>query len=415
MKTHELTYKLHSRYGFLRGPAIALCMVQLATFAAIKSLGATEEQAILVALALPVGNLLALVCTGPLARFRRIPLMTLFEALSCALLFPVAVVGGPLWFIALVGISITARVLSFPPLAGLMRDNYHPLRRAHTLGKVQAWTHGSSAACGILFGAVMDADPEAWRYLYPVSGLLGCVAVLQLLRIPEPDPAMRRFRSQPSFLDFFRVLRKDRDFLYFQASFFIFGLASMIYTILLPIYLAQELKADYREGALALVTITSIMLVVTSGQWGKVIDRFNVLFLRGFFNLLWATAPLLVFLTGSISGVYIGQLVVGLIQGGSMLIWNLGINIFAPKDEVPTYMAIHQALTGARGLMAPFLGIFLAAWLAPVGGLPNYRAVFLLCSIVMAAAGLFMIWEGRNMEKSGRATTFHKAEENDHR
>jgi hypothetical protein len=183
-----------------------------------------------------------------------------------------------------------------------------------------------------------------------------------------------------------------------------------MFNSLLPIYLAKDLEVNYEEASVALAVISPVLLCLTSGMWGKLIDRFNILRLRGVFNLIWATVPLIVFLTKSIWGVYLGQFLTGLIQGGSMLVWLLASNIFAPRDEVPIYMGIHQFLTGLRGLIAPFAGIFLASLFQGARQVPAYDRVFLLCFFVMTAAGAFMLWEAREMERQGKATTFELAE-----
>ena len=52
-------------------------------------------------------------------------------------------------------------------------------------------------------------------------------------------------------------------------------------------------------------------------------------------------------------------MVQGVARGGGSLAWQLGHNDFAEPDQLSAYMGIHVTLTGVRGAMAPFLGIFL--------------------------------------------------------
>jgi MFS family permease len=411
MDVPQTTYVRQSRHGLLRGPAMALCLMQLPPFIAIKSLGATESQAVLISMAVPVGNLLALGYTGWLARRRRVPFIVALELGYVALLFPIAFVTTPLVFVALLFGAIVLRTLTLPATAGLVRDNYPARRRGHLVGKVQAWTHGSAAASGLLFGLLLEADSAAYRYLYPLAALLALFATVQLLAVPEEDPASRPFRQPPGILDFFQVLRRDPFFLRYQISFFIFGIAMMVTQILLPLYMAQDLNANYQQGALSLVVLSATLLVLTSGFWGRLLDRTNMLMTRGVINLFQAMAPIILYFTHSIWGVYASQILLGLFMGGSMLVWTLGINLFARREEVPTYMAIHQALTGIRGIMAPWVALWLANVLRPEGSaVPGYREAFLACSIVMIIAGALMIVGGRQMARQGRATTFHHAE-----
>ncbi len=407
----KATFRRHASYSALRGPAIALS-TQLAAFVAIKSLGATERQAILLAFALPLGNLMAIFWSRMMVRRRRLPWAVWPDFVGFLLLFPIAFVVDPIWFIVLVFGTTLLRSSAIVALSGIIRDNYPGAVRAQTMGKVQAGALGAMAISGLVFGKILELDPSAYRFIYPFSAILGFIAVYRLSGVPESDPRERLFGREPSLLDIWHVLRSDRDFLYYQISFFIFGLAAMMLNALLPLYLAQDLQVDYVSGAIALVVITSGLPVLTSPIWGRMIDRNNVLVMRGLFNLVWALCPFIIVATHSVAGVYAGQILVGFIQGGSMLVWNLGVNIFARKVEVPTYMGIHQTLTGARGLIAPVLGLWLAYTFAAQGAeVPAYRTVFLLCGVLMLGAGIFMVWEGRAMEAKGRAVTFKLADE----
>ena len=54
----------------------------------------------------------------------------------------------------------------------------------------------------------------------------------------------------------------------------------------------------------------------------------------------------------------------GLGLGGGALAWNLGHLHFAHPQEAEVYMGVHVTLTGVRGLIMPFVGI----WLWTVAG-----------------------------------------------
>ncbi len=406
----KTTFRRHASYSALRGPAVALS-VQLAAFVAMKSLGATERQAILLAFALPLGNLLAVFWSRLMVRRRRLPWALWPEVIGSVLLFCVAFVADPMWFIALVFGTVVLRGATIVAMSGIIRDNYPGEVRAGTMGKVQAWALGTVAVSGIAFGYLLELDGEAFRYIFPIAALMALIGVYRLSGVPESDPKTRILGREPSILDFWHILRADGYFLRYQISFFIFGLAGMMVHALLPLYMAQDLQADYVSGAIALVVITSALTVITSPILGRLIDRHNVLVMRGMFNLVWALCPFIIAATHSVWGVYAGQVLVGIVQGGSMLVWNLGINIFARREEVPTYMGIHQTLTGVRGLIAPVLGLWLAVWFAGGAEIPAYRAVFLICGVLMLTAGIFMIHEGRVMESKGRPVTFKLADE----
>ena len=72
----------------------------------------------------------------------------------------------------------------------------------------------------------------------------------------------------------------------------------------------------------------------------------------------------------------------GLAQSGTQLVWALGVLPYARKaEDVPLYMAVHTTLTGVRGVIAPYFGI----WLAGQVGL---RAALVMAGCTMVATGL---------------------------
>ena len=86
-------------------------------------------------------------------------------------------------------------------------------------------------------------------------------------------------------------------------------------------------------------------------------------------------------------------MIVGVVNGGGSLAWQLGHNDFAPKDQLTAYMGIHVTLTGLRGAFAPFLGMALylgwdeRTWLPALPAIGPY--VFLVSAVLGVVA-----WSG---------------------
>lgn len=96
------------------------------------------------------------------------------------------------------------------------------------------------------------------------------------------------------------------------------------------------------------------------------------------------------------------QFVQGLAFSGSVLIWWLGVNYFARSREVGLYMAIHQTLTGVRGVVTPLIGI----WIARRVG---YRQSMLFWLGLMLIGTAIMIAEViREKRRSGLGTFSEK-------
>lgn len=415
MSISDRTYQRHLRYNLLRGPAITLgtglaSSSGLASFVAVKSFGASEKEAIFISLAIQIGNLMGIFWARLMSGRRRLRIAFQAEFISFLVFIPIAFVTRPQAFIALIFLNTILKAPALVALAAVMRENYPARTLATTLGKAEAVSLASMALSALLFGYLLRVDAHAYWYLYPVCGFVGLLAAWQLRGIPERKPDARPAVGAPSIFDIYHILRRDRDFLRYQITYFIFGIGATIYTALLPLYLAQDLKSDHQQAAMALVVLQTALPVVTSPLWGRVIDRMNVLLLRGLFNILWGACPLLVIAFHTIHGAYLAQFLMGLTTGGSALIWALGINIYAKKADVSTYMGIHTTLTGLRGLIGPVVGLNLAWALQGSAAVPGYRGAFVLAALVMIAAGGYMIWEGRWLARTGRATTFRQTE-----
>jgi hypothetical protein len=69
----------------------------------------------------------------------------------------------------------------------------------------------------------------------------------------------------------------------------------------------------------------------------------------------------------SLPVIIVGQVLIGLSIAAGNLVWNLGHNEFASPEKSADYMAVHVMLTGLRGFIAPFLGIWVFEFLRPYG------------------------------------------------
>jgi hypothetical protein len=96
--------------------------------------------------------------------------------------------------------------------------------------------------------------------------------------------------------------------------------------------------------------------------WAAYVDRVHVAEFRAKHSWLWAIAQAVTgigALTGSLTWVALGRIILGIARGGGTLAWNIGHNDFAKPERAGRYMGVHATLTGIRGAFAPFLGIAL--------------------------------------------------------
>jgi MFS family permease len=96
---------------------------------------------------------------------------------------------------------------------------------------------------------------------------------------------------------------------------------------------------------------------------------------------------------GSLWWLAAGRVIVGVVNGGGSLAWQLGHNDFAPKDQLTAYMGIHVTLTGLRGAFAPFLGTALYLGWSNQGALPDFAGIGHYVFLVSAVLGV-VAWRG---------------------
>ena len=71
-------------------------------------------------------------------------------------------------------------------------------------------------------------------------------------------------------------------------------------------------------------------------------------------------------------------------MGGALLVWELCVIDFAPRSQVPLYMSLHTFLTGLRGIIAPFFGVWLAKQIGLVPAFGAFAAVYIGGSLMLA-------------------------------
>jgi len=102
--------------------------------------------------------------------------------------------------------------------------------------------------------------------------------------------------------------------------------------------------------------------MVTLPIWASYLDRVHVAEFRARQSVLWVISQGLLWagaLLGSLWWIGASRFVLGIARGGGALAWQLGHNDFADQKALSAYMGIHVTLTGVRGAIMPFLGMFL--------------------------------------------------------
>lgn len=368
------------------------------------------------------GMILAFFWGGFAARRPKMPLVFWPGAFSAAVLFLLSWVSAPLAFCALVGAMGLVGNVGAPARAGIISANYPARLRGMIAGFTQRWAMLISVSVGILGAEVLQRHETFYRGILPVGGVFALAGALIFLRVKvrgegrleELGPDEEPFRPFAAF----EVLARDGLFRTYMIDFFFFGLANLMMMPVVYIILRDDFGANFREIQWTNVVIPAATGIATAGFWGRVMDRSNPVFMRAWMNLVWVVLPLSYFLAPRhpvdlgwltvrpVHFVWFGSFVQGCVAAGQGLIWMLGTNYFARREDVPLYQGVHIGLTGVRALIGPLMGpAYVALFDVPREG---RRMLCLLGAAIMflSAALMFKLAARIRRENGGRMPSF---------
>ena len=253
--------------------------------------------------------------------------------------------------------------------------------RARITGRIMVMSAIVAALTGLLFGGVLDRNPEAFRWLFPAAAAVGLAgaAVYGRMRVRR-HAALRRSEHATAhhaglgLRDLARPLIQNRPFRRFMACLFVLGSGNMMVEAPLVLALNSRFATDYLLSIAVVSSIPIITMPFAVGLWSRLLDGVHVVRFRAVHSWTFVisnTMLLIGIATASMPVVIVAAVVRGVGFAGGVLAWNLGHHDFAPAGASGRYMGTHVTLTGIRGLCAPLLGVLLWNWLGwPAFGLP---------------------------------------------
>ncbi len=407
--TVRKTYVAHLWLFVLSAPFNA--MVQYAPFLAVKTYNASAWAPALTAI-IPASHLLGVFFTQAINRSNKTAWVVnpmIYSNLIFALLVFVDHRTG--WLFALVIIfALLLRAPMISAQSAIFRINYPPALRSYALSVPMAAQMGINALFAWGAGMAFDLN-ENWIVPYfLLAGFLGIIGALSFRDVPPAESpvgsnsgAVEETGYLQNITGQFRALLVNKSFFRYQVSYMFFGSGTVAVAAILPFYLKEEFHATHQEATAVINTVPMLTISITLPLWGWVLDRSNPLVMRAITTGVWSVTPLLLLYATTMHGVYGAQLIQGLVWSGSTLIWWLGVNYFARAHEVANLMSLHQTLTGVRGVLTPFIGIWL-------GHLVGYRLSMVFWFALMAIGFLIMVDEVRREMKLGKLRSFSEAE-----
>ena len=345
-----------------------------------------------------VGMGLAAALPGMLRARRKVSFIVSVQIVSklCFIVMPLFPTPWPYAMLALVVLAGNCAFGS--AYAGILRSNYPDSHRATIMGAVKRWQLFALSATALGVGALLRRDPDYWRWVFPVAGVLGLWATYMFSHI-RARGELREIAQGVGFSDLrlstmWAAVRGNRRFLWYELLFGLGGLPNIMSWQVNVILISDILHASWVQIAWVTV-ISQVMMLATFPLWGRVLDRWsNPIGARALHVGIWSIHPLCYAaayvmetrgLPHSIWLIYLGTVIVGTVMSGSSINWTLGTMHFCRRQEVSHYSGFHHLLNFTRGV--PGLAIGYWCWVT-LGVLTTY---LLLAGIMVVASGLMGI------------------------
>ncbi len=243
--------------------------------------------------------------------------------------------------------------------------------------KVFAWGSAvgyiGDGALPFLFGALLDGCGQAWRWIFPITALIGLLPILLQSRIlikidqtvNQEKTSFKKSLIQP-WVNAWKLIREREDFRSFQIGFMLGGAGLMIMQAVLPAFFMGVLELSYTELAIALTLCKGIGVVATSQFWAKWMPRVDIYRFSSVVTLMAFLFPLcLLAAKFQLYWIYAAYFIYGVMQAGSELSWNLSGPIFSGSEDSSIFSSVNVVSVGLRGCVAPGFGSILLAIMSP--------------------------------------------------
>jgi len=299
----------------------------------------------------------------------------------------------PELYLAGLSVGLFCFSMQIPLMTQIYRMNYPEEVR----GKLYSITGVTRAGAAVLFGFAagwwLDLELEHYTWLLWAYSLSGIISGLWTYGLPAaawvPDS-----NAQTSLWSAWRWVRLDHDFRTLLISWMMMGIGNLAAACLFVEYLANPVHGiDLPEKQVALITCVVPVLarLLFSYPWGIIYDRYHLFAVRSALNVFFAAGILCFYLGGTVFWWTFGMALWGMANAGGNVTWSLWVTKLAPKHAVAEYMSVHTFLTGARGLVAPFLAFAMLKVM-------SFQSFAIICGASVLSASAFITVRARTSD-----------------
>lgn len=302
--------------------------------------------------------------------------------------------------------------LVLPTINLLLKNTYSHNNFGRLYGLASSLSRITMLLSTFAFGLLLDADNYAFRYIYPLLGLMGIAAVSALSFIPYKSEIIVSANIgfwgsvKDSFSRMTNIIKSNKPFRHFEIGFMLYGFSFLCTSAVITIFLESYLKLNYSSVAFY-KNIFNVLAIFIMPVFGKILGKVDP---RRFALITFSSLGLYIFFIGcteyfpthfTYMGIEIyaflmlAMFAFGVFQGTMPLLWNIGSAYFCDNKDAGDYQSIHLSLTGVRGMFAPLLGIFFYETL-------GYTGTWLIAIAAILSAIVLMLWSYRYFSFDGK-------------
>ncbi len=252
------------------------------------------------------------------------------------------------------------------------------------------------------YGLLLDWNPYAFTYVFPLVAVLGVASIHLLSRIPYDGIQKVEIKKsfwqaiQSSWRDMWKLTTTNKPYLHFEMGFMLYGFAFMSTVAVITIYFDKALGLNYSSIAFYKNSY-NIIAILLLPFFGRLLGKIDP---RKFAALTFAAMMLFLFFLAltqyfpyhtevfniKIYYVLIFYILFQSLFAASMsLVWFIGTSYFGTDDQAGDLQAVHLSLTGVRALFAPLIGVVFYE-------LFGYTTTFAIAILFLLLAIVLMIW-----------------------
>jgi hypothetical protein len=317
------------------------------------------------------------------------------------------------YYIGAIAFSSYIDAMLLPVWNIVFRHNYSTEKRSSLFSYASSLQTVMLLIITTLFGFFLDKNDTLYKYIFPMAGIFGMLCYFNLSRMMKLVPDSQEHKSIAAMSvdlktvkevlilplkNTLRICKENKPFFRFEVYFFLYGMAFMIMSVAIPLFLVEQLKLDYTPISLARGLIFHSAHIIFTPLMGKLQGSGHPAKFTGLIFISLMLFPLTLIFAGYLGDdgltdlemffFYACFFIFGIGMSGITISWALGSIFYAPEYEVSNYQAVHVTLTGVRGLFAPLVGYLIIR-------IFSIEINLVISALLFALAGLMMIKESR--------------------